>query len=370
MEANEDLIRVTAKIGEKGNFNLVQWAFLEIAEPTIKEGFASLVRSGANRIIVLPYFLSPGRHTRGDLPEKVREAAAAHRGVSYEIAEPLSGHPKVVQAALSRIQEKSGSPNDAPKGIVYLVGAGPGDPGLLTIKARDLLSDCDVVIYDYLVNPEILRYVDHSRSEVIYAGKIGGKTQVPQEHINSLLIEHASKGKSVVRLKGGDPFIFGRGGEEALALKEAGLRFEIVPGISSALAVPAYAGIPLTHRSVSSSVAILSGVSASESGSLTEKLRAAAACDTLVILMGMTALREIIKTIRDSGREDNTEVAIIQWGTYSEQKIITGAISQIVQRAEEHNIRSPAVVVIGKVVGLHSVLSWFETAETPEYSYL
>ena len=181
------------------------------------------------------------------------------------------------------------------QGTVYLVGAGPGDPGLLTVKARDLLSSCEVVIYDYLVNPEIFDHVPTS-TERIYVGKVGGGRQTPQDQINTLLIEHATAGKRVVRLKGGDPFIFGRGGEEAEALRAAGVSFEVVPGISSALAVAAYAGIPLTHRGVASSVAVVTGARCGDGIHERGAFQNLATADTVVVLMGLSHLREIATT--------------------------------------------------------------------------
>ncbi len=170
------------------------------------------------------------------------------------------------------------------QGVVYLVGAGPGDPGLLTIRARDLLTSCDIVIYDNLVNPELLRHARIS-AERIYVGKVGGGRQTSQEEINRLLIEHAQTRRRVVRLKGGDPFLFGRGGEEAQALSAANITFEIVPGVCSALAVPAYAGIPLTHRGLSSSVVVLTGARATDGARAREKLAQAACPNTVVVLI-------------------------------------------------------------------------------------
>src|SRR5260370_9624926 len=265
-EANDDVREAARRIGERGRFALVEAAFLEIEHPDIGEGFARLVKRGADEIIVHPYFLSPGRHTRGDIPIKVREAANHHPGINYRITEPLSAHPLVIEASVERLvetidrrsDEKTSSANyHARHGTVYLVGAGPVDPGLLTIKPRDLLESCDVVIYDYLVNPEMLSHVPF-HAERVYVGKVGSGRQTPQDHINHLLIKHAQTGARGGRLKGGRPFLFGRGAEEADALRGAGVRFEVVPGISSALAVPAYAGIPLTHRDFSSSVTVVS----------------------------------------------------------------------------------------------------------------
>ncbi len=366
-EANDDVREAARRIAERGRFPLVEAAFLEIEHPNISKAFARLVEQGADEIIVHPYFLSPGRHTRGDIPIEVREAASHHPGVNYRITEPLSAHPLVIEASVERLLETiardtaekaSNAANyQAQRGTVYLVGAGPGDPGLLTIKARDLLESCDVVIYDYLVNPEILCHVPF-QAERVYVGKVGGGRQTPQDQINYLLTKHAQTGARVVRLKGGDPFLFGRGGEEAEALRSAGIRFEVVPGISSALAVPAYAGMPLTHRDLSSSVAVVTGSRVREitATSISANLSA----DTIVILMGVTHLREIAVDLIAAGRSIETPAAVIRWGTYEGQLTVTGTLGTIAADALNAGMRPPAVIVVGEVVKLRERLKWFE----------
>ena len=366
-EANDDVREAARRIAERGRFPLVEAAFLEIEHPNISKAFARLVEQGAEEIIVHPYFLSPGRHTRGDIPIEVREAASHHPGVNYRITEPLSAHPLVIEASVERLLETiardtaekaSNAANyQAQRGTVYLVGAGPGDPGLLTIKARDLLESCDVVIYDYLVNPEILCHVPF-QAERVYVGKVGGGRQTPQDQINYLLTKHAQTGARVVRLKGGDPFLFGRGGEEAEALRSAGIRFEVVPGISSALAVPAYAGMPLTHRDLSSSVAVITGSRVREitATSISANLSA----DTIVILMGVTHLREIVADLIAAGRSIETPAAVIRWGTYEGQLTVTGTLGTIAADALNAGMRPPAVIVVGEVVKLRERLKWFE----------
>jgi len=366
-EANDDVREAARRIAERGRFPLVEAAFLEIEHPNISKAFARLVEQGAEEIIVHPYFLSPGRHTRGDIPIEVREAASHHPGVNYRITEPLSAHPLVIEASVERLLETiardtaekaSNAANyQAQRGTVYLVGAGPGDPGLLTIKARDLLESCDVVIYDYLVNPEILCHVPF-QAERVYVGKVGGGRQTPQDQINYLLTKHAQTGARVVRLKGGDPFLFGRGGEEAEALRSAGIRFEVVPGISSALAVPAYAGMPLTHRDLSSSVAVVTGSRVREitATSISANLSA----DTIVILMGVTHLREIVADLIAAGRSMETPAAVIRWGTYEGQLTVTGTLGTIAADALNAGMRPPAVIVVGEVVKLRERLKWFE----------
>ncbi len=366
-EANEDVREATRRIGKRGRFGLIEAAFLEIEHPNIREGFARLVERGASEITVHPYFLSPGRHTRGDIPLEVREAASHYAGVSYRITEPLSAHPLVIDASLQRIFESIEHESDEKKaahyrarvGTVYLVGAGPGDPGLLTVKARDLLESCDVVIYDYLVNPELLRHVS-TGAEHIYVGKVGGGRQTPQDEINRLLVRHARKGQRVVRLKGGDPFLFGRGAEEAEALRDAGIAFEVVPGISSALAVPAYAGIPLTKRGLSSSVAVITGARGGDGAPESSALANLASVDTLVVLMGAAHLRQIAKDLTAAGSSAQTPAAVIRWGTYEGQQTVIGTLETIAVEAERVGMKAPAVIIVGEVVRLRERLNWFE----------
>lgn len=375
-EANDDVREAARRIGERGRFPLIEAAFLEIEAPDIAAGFARLVGRGATEITVHPYFLSPGRHTRGDIPVEVQAAAARYPYVITRISEPLSAHDLVIDASIQRILEAEGRPpssartneggavshehNGCRAGTVYLVGAGPGDPGLLTIKAGDLLASCDVVIYDYLVNPEILRRVP-LEAERIYVGKVGGGRQTPQEEINRLLVAAARKNKRVVRLKGGDPFIFGRGAEEAEVLRAHHVPFEVVPGISSALAVPAYAGIPLTHRALASSFAVVTGARANDDSRSDENLASLATADTLVILMGASSLRETSRKLIAAGRAAHTPAAVIRWGTYDGQHTVAGTLDDIAERAEAAGLlRPPAVIVIGETVRLRERLAWFE----------
>jgi uroporphyrin-III C-methyltransferase len=361
------------RIGKRGGFVLVEPAFLEIEHPNIAEGFAQLVQRGARDIVVHPYFLSPGRHTRGDIPLEVSEAASRYPGISYRITEPLSAHPFVIEASVERIFENMDHETNvetpgtlqssrarcrAERGKVYLVGAGPGDPGLLTVKALALLESCDTLVYDYLVNPEVLSHA--TSAERIYVGKVGGGRYTPQLHINHLLVQHARAGKRVVRLKGGDPFLFGRGGEEAEALVEAGISFEVVPGISSALAVPTYAGIPLTHRGLSSSVAVLTGARRGNGKFDSGTFMPLASADTVVVLMGVIHLREIANDLMNSGRSAETPAAVIRWGTYNGQQTVTGTLGTIADEAHRVGMRPPGVIIVGEVVRLRERLNWFE----------
>ena len=243
-------------------------------------------------------------------------------------------------------------------GKVYLVGAGPGDTGLLTLKGKAALERADTVIYDFLANEDLLRYARPS-SEKICVGKRPGEKTATQEAINELLARKAAEGKVVVRLKGGDPFIFGRGGEEAQALAKAGIPFEVVPGVSSGYAGPAYAGIPLTHRDLSSSVTFLTGhEDPFKSPDSIDWAKLAAGSDTLVLFMAVRNLPEISAALIKEGMDAKTPVAVIRWATRPEQQTITGTLADIARRAE--GIEAPAVIVVGKVAGLRDELNWFE----------
>ena len=241
-------------------------------------------------------------------------------------------------------------------GRVCLVGAGPGDPGLLTVRALERLRDAEVVVYDRLVNPTIL---DEAPPEAlrIFAGKRVGSHCLPQSAINALLVHHAEAGRFVVRLKGGDPFVFGRGGEEVLALSKAGIAFEVVPGISSAIAVPAYAGIPVTHRGIASSFAVLTGhEDPSKDGDAVDWASLATAVDTLVVLMAIGAFSRIVGALLANGRPPETPVALIRWGTTEAQEVRVGTLADIVGRAR--GLEPPVVAVIGEVVALRERLAW------------
>ena len=241
-------------------------------------------------------------------------------------------------------------------GKVYLVGAGPGDPDLLTLKGKNCLEQAEVILYDRLVSAELLEHAVQS-AELIYVGKQAGKHCANQREIEELLVRKAREGKMVVRLKGGDPFVFGRGGEEAAALKRAGIPYEIVPGISSAIAAPAYAGIPVTHRSFASSVAIVTGHTRRNNqvkwGELTRSV------DTLVILMGLDNLREIMNRLLESGCEPQRPVALIHAATRPSQKSLLGTVQTIADLADQAKFQSPTVIVVGEVARLGRELHWF-----------
>jgi uroporphyrinogen III methyltransferase/synthase len=244
------------------------------------------------------------------------------------------------------------------KGKVYLVGAGPGEPGLITQKGLDCLKEADVVIYDRLIDKQLLNSA-LPEAEKLYVGKSSSAHAKEQTEINRLLVEKAREGKVVVRLKGGDPFVLGRGGEEAEALAESKIPFEVVPGITSAVAVPAYAGIPLTHRRLASSFVVITGHEAQGKSTINwEKL--ATAVDTLVFLMGMKNLPQIVARLMEHGRSADTPVAVIKEGTTPEQETIIGRLEDIVAKTTEHHLTPPAVVVVGEVVGLRDKLRWFD----------
>ena len=243
------------------------------------------------------------------------------------------------------------------QGKVYLVGAGPGDPGLITVRGLQLLRRAAVVVYDRLVHPALLEEAP-SGAERIFVGKQAGRHCIAQAEINEVLIRYARQGRQVVRLKGGDPFVFGRGGEEAEALTDADVPFEIVPGVSSAMAVPAYAGIPLTHRKFSSSFAVVTGHEARKEQDAVDWAKLATAVDTLVILMGLSNLPIIVAKLLAHGRAPHTPVAVIQQGTTDEQEAVLGTLADIVEKSA--HLEPPALIVVGNVVSLADKLHWFQ----------
>jgi len=245
-------------------------------------------------------------------------------------------------------------------GRVYLVGAGPGDPGLLTLRGRELLSQADVVVYDYLVSPCLL---DHTQAaaERVYVGKRGAEHTLGQEEINQLLIGRARGGAAVVRLKGGDPFVFGRGGEEALALAEAGIPFEVVPGVTAAIAGAAYAGIPVTHRDLASSLVLATGHEAAGKNDSALDWRNLARCKgTVAFYMGMGNIRAICERLVQEGMEADTPAAVVRWATTPRQRVVTGHVAELPRLAEQTELGPPALIIIGSVVKLRERLAWFE----------
>lgn len=242
-----------------------------------------------------------------------------------------------------------------------MVGSGPGDPGLFTVKGVECLRRADAVVYDRLAPKTLLAYA-RPDAELIYVGKNPGESTMPQEEINAILVELGRAGKTVVRLKGGDPYVFGRGGEEALELERAGLSFEVVPGVTSGIAAPAYAGIPVTHRGVSTSVAFVTGHEDPAKGEPdVDWKRLANGAETLVLYMGVGRLAEIADELIAGGRDPETPVACVQWGTLPEQRTVTGTLENVAERVAEANLKPPAITVVGDVVALREEgLDWFE----------
>jgi len=246
------------------------------------------------------------------------------------------------------------------KGYVYLVGAGPGDPKLITIKGSECIAKADVLVYDRLVSRRLLMLA-RPECELIYVGKSPDRHTLRQEEINQLLVAKGLEGKIVTRLKGGDPFVFGRGGEEAEALVEAGVQFEVVPGISSAIAVPAYAGIPVTHRDLTTSFAVITGHEDPQKNESTIHWDHLAQLQgTLVFLMGMQNLPLIAQKLLENGQKPATPVAIIQWGTRPEQSTLVGQLDTIAREVQEQGFSNPAIIIVGEVVSLREKLRWFE----------
>ncbi|MGP4079424.1 uroporphyrinogen-III C-methyltransferase [Pseudalkalibacillus sp. R45] len=251
-------------------------------------------------------------------------------------------------------------------GKVYLVGAGPGDPGLITVKGMKCIEEADVILYDRLINKELLNYAKED-AELIYCGKLPDYHLMKQETINHFLVKNGLKGKTVTRLKGGDPFVYGRGGEEAEALAKHGLEFEIVPGITSGIAAPAYAGIPVTHREHSSTFAFVTGhrrKDKEEDDLRWESL--AKGIDTLAIYMGVKNLPYICAQLTKHGRPSETPVALVHWGTIGEQQTVTGTLDTIVDVVERNEIKNPSMIIVGEVVRLRDKLNWFERLIEPE----
>lgn len=244
------------------------------------------------------------------------------------------------------------------KNLVYLIGAGPGDPGLITVKGLECIKKADVIIYDYLVSLELINEAKEG-SEIIYAGKQGDLHTLEQDDINQLIVSKAREDKVVVRLKGGDPFVFGRGGEEAMFLRENNVPFEVVPGITAAIAAPAYAGIPVTYRGYTSTLGLITGhedPAKGESDIRWDKI--SAGMGTLAFYMGIKNLPYIVKQLVENGMSADIPVAVIRWGTTARQEVVTGTLADIVEKAK--GIRPPAITIVGEVVKLREKLNWYE----------
>ena len=245
-------------------------------------------------------------------------------------------------------------------GKVYLIGAGPGDPGLITLKAKECIETADVVVYDYLASPFLLEYA-RKDADIVYVGKKGGDHTLTQDKINQLLVDTARAGKTVARLKGGDPFVFGRGGEEAQELLADGIAYEVVPGVTSAISAPAYAGIPVTHREHTSFVSFITGHEDPTKKETSMQWDVFAKSNaTLVFLMGVKNLGHITSKLMENGKDADTPVALVRWGTTTRQQTVTGTLSTIVDEVKKAGLKSPAIIVVGDVVNLREELAWFD----------
>ncbi|MEW9500325.1 uroporphyrinogen-III C-methyltransferase [Jeotgalibacillus marinus] len=249
-------------------------------------------------------------------------------------------------------------------GTVYLVGAGPGDPELLTIKGLRCLEQADVILYDRLVNSELLKFAPKD-AQLVYCGKLPDSHTMKQETINHFLVKYAKKGFQVVRLKGGDPFVFGRGGEEAEECAKHDVPFEIVPGITAGIAASAYAGIPVTHRTLSKSFAFVTGHQAGGKESELRWAHLAHAVDTICVYMGVAHLPSIINRLIENGKSPHTPIALVHWGTRKDQHTVTGTLQTIEGKVKEAKLSNPSMIVIGEVVGLHHKLNWFDEEIVP-----
>lgn len=247
-------------------------------------------------------------------------------------------------------------------GRVYLVGAGPGDPDLITVKGLRCIKEADVILYDRLVNKELLSHAKPN-AELIYCGKLPNYHSLQQETINHFLVKHAKKGKIVTRLKGGDPFVFGRGGEEAEALAKSGIKFEVVPGITAGIAAPAYAGIPVTHRDYSSTFAIVTGHRREGEADNIKWESLARGIETLAIYMGVKNLPYIQEMLLKYGKNPDTPVAIIQWGSKKHQKTWVSTLCSVVKVAEKEEIENPCMIIVGDVVNMREKIQWFEQVQ-------
>ncbi|WP_028400401.1 uroporphyrinogen-III C-methyltransferase [Ectobacillus panaciterrae] len=244
-------------------------------------------------------------------------------------------------------------------GKVYIVGAGPGDPDLISVKGLKCIQQADVILYDRLVNKELLEHAKPN-ADLIYCGKLPNYHTMQQETINAFLVKHAKKGKVVTRLKGGDPFVFGRGAEEAETLAQNGIPFEIIPGITAGIAAPAYAGIPVTHREASASFAIVTGHRKAGAEEETKWESLAKGIDTLAIYMGVSNLPYICGQLIRYGKSEHTPVALVEWGTTANQRTVTGTLGTIVTIAQKEEVQNPSMIVVGEVVRFREKIQWFE----------
>jgi len=324
-------------------------AFLERAEPAIPTALDAASAAGARRIVLLPFFLMPGMHVTRDITHIVSQARE-RTGATIDVADYVGAHDGITDLLVDLAHRGNIAPDPVAPGTVWLVGAGPGDPELLTRKGARALASCDVLLYDYLVTDEILALAPPA-CERIFVGKRAGRHAMPQAEIIARMTLHARAGKNVVRLKGGDVFVFARGGEEAAALAAEGIPFEIVPGISSAIAVPAAAGIPVTHRDHNSAFTVVAGHEDPSAGPTSlDYERLADPKQTLIFLMATRNLRAIAERLIACGLPPDHPAAVVREGTRSGQETIVGDLATIADEAQRMEFTAPAVIIIGTVV--------------------
>jgi uroporphyrin-III C-methyltransferase/precorrin-2 dehydrogenase/sirohydrochlorin ferrochelatase len=349
MPAIIDRSPVVVAVGSSGDAPVLTRRLRERLESFLPQRLGTLARlAGKLRPTVKARIESPAR--RRKFWENFFDGTVA--------ADVLAGR-NVDTAEIANTLETGGQ--DA--GEVVLVGAGPGDPGLLTLRALRALQNADVILYDRLVSAEILDLARRD-AERINVGKAAGGAQVSQDEINALLVQLAQQGKRVCRLKGGDPFIFGRGGEELEALAAAGVRFEVVPGVTAAAGCAAYAGIPLTHRDHAQSLVFVTGHTKDEADASVDWEHLARPAQTVVFYMGLTHLERIVSQLRAHGAPESRGAAIVEQGTRAEQRVVTGTLADLAQKAREAGIESPALLIVGEVTRLHATLQWFNAAAT------
>jgi uroporphyrin-III C-methyltransferase / precorrin-2 dehydrogenase / sirohydrochlorin ferrochelatase len=382
-------IAVERRVYRAGDLRGARLAYAATSDTQVNQAVREEARSEGIWLNVIDQpdlcdFITPALVRRGDLTiavstngrcpalsKQIREELERRYGPEYAATVERLGELR----DRARAARESPAPVDAPRapavdaseakasrppaGKVYLVGAGPGDPELLTVKGRRLLECADTVVYDALVDPRLLDLCQPSAAR-LYVGKRDNRHSLPQAEISSLLIDEALAGLTVVRLKGGDPFIFGRGGEEAEALREAGIDYEVVPGVSAGVAVPAYSGIPLTHRDFTSELVFLTGHECTGSPAPVNWARYADSTASLVIFMGLHNLGPIVRALVEHGRDPQCPVAVIANGTTDAQRTVVAPLATIVEAVEAAGIRPPALIVVGEVVSLRDKLNWFE----------
>ncbi len=398
-DANAEVARLARLLYEGRDFGWVEPAYYLLTKPDVKTVIQRFAKLGAQRVIVLPYLIFTG-HVYERMVKQATQAAA-DAGLQITIAPYLFPHPALLEAVAERFDEAvngkanmtcdlckyrrkmagqenefglaqsathghaSTQPQITQPSMVYLVGAGPGDPSLITMRGLMALRQADVILYDRLIALELLREAK-PEAELVDVGKVSFRTQqkFTQEQINELIIQQAQAGKTVVRLKGGDPFVFGRGGEEALACYAVNVPFTIVPGVSSAIAVPAYAGIPVTHRAYNTSFTVFSGhedPSKTESTTDFAMLAQSVKSGTLVLLMGLLNLPILLNKLMAAGLDPNTPAACIEWGSTPKQRVVEAIVSNLPARVAEAGLQPPAITIIGGVVALRQMgLQWFD----------